>query len=262
MPKVIVDDPDEDEAFDWIDERPLRRARRPLPWLRMFLLSCMSVAGLAYLARQTERDDSRGDAGAVPKAVLIAPAPSWRPLPPSPPLYAVERSAEPVGVEARQHVSGGREDTLVLGTLEGPGYGRISLVHGFAEPNRSFFIDLVRRAAEAGLSVSRNAQSRLVPTKFGPVEAAAVTLAGPVERNCQAFRFADPETVFGFQGWLCDGDEAVDETRLACFIDRVILTGDNPSLKAVFARAERNRLAACAPGPRTASAGIRTPVRQ
>jgi hypothetical protein len=223
----------------------------------------LSVAGLAYLARQSDPQEAAIDPKGIPASVLIAPAPLWKSVAPSPPRFGIEKNAGPIGLDAREHMSGGREDTLVLGAFANPGYGRISIVQGFADPARSFYVDLVRRAAEAGLSVTRNAQSQLLRTKFGPVEFAAVTLAGTSEQNCQAFRFADQQTSFGFQGWLCGlSAQTVDESQVACFIDRIALVGtDNPSLKAVFARAERSRTEACSSGARTASIGAKPPSR-
>jgi hypothetical protein len=162
-------------------------------------------------------------------------------------------------VEARQHTSGAREDTLILGRFGDPHHARITLHQGSSEPDRSFFVDIVRRAAEAGLSVARNGMSRQVITKFGPVEAAPMTLARPAEQACQAFRFSDPEAGFGFQGWLCGSETlAADEAQLACLIDGITLAGGtNPSLKAMFVGVERNRTEACGSGARTASIGIK-----
>ncbi|WP_230530548.1 hypothetical protein [Microvirga roseola] len=266
MPKAGFADWDEDDAFDDLDERSLRRGRRRLPWLRILVLSSLSIAGLVYIAQQRQQQEQAADSRPVPPSVLIAPDPAWKPVSPSPGTYALERSASPVTAEARQHTSGAREDTLILGAFGEGRHARIILAQGSVEPERSFFVDLVRRAASAGLSVTRNAQSRMVPTKFGPVEAAAVTLAGTVEQECQAFRFSQGETGFGFQGWLCSsgaGSGAMSEDMgLACFIDGIALAGGStPSLKAVLARAERSRIEACSPVARTSSVGPRAPRR-
>ncbi|HZH51747.1 MAG TPA: hypothetical protein VEZ16_07675 [Microvirga sp.] len=262
MPKAIADDWNEEDAYDPPVER-VRRRRRPLPWLRMILLSSLSVAALVHLAQRQGTEELAQEPHPVPSSRLVAPAPLWRPLAPTPPVYAIEGRAEPVGTESREHMSGGREDTLTFGAFGDVGYGRISLVQGFTEPERSFFVDIVRRAAQAGLSVTRNAQGQPVQTKFGPVEAAAVTLAGKGEQSCQAFRFGDPEASFAFQGWLC-GSEAlpVEPGHVACLVDRTVLaTADNPSVKAIFAKAEQQRLPACGPRERTAALGVRTSAR-
>jgi len=264
MPKAGFAEWDDSDAYDDVDERPSRRARRkPLPWLRMILLSAFCVTGLVLFARHEEEQAQSPDPKAVPASVLIAPAPAWKTIAPAPALYALEKAQGPITWEARQHTSGAREDTLLLGRFGEARHARITFIQGFAEPGRSFFVDLVRRAADAGLAVARNAQSRMVATKFGPVETASVTFAGPVEQNCQAFRFASPESGFGFQGWLCGSEtRPADDMQLACLIDGVALAGGtNPSLKAVFVQAERHRLEACGPVARTASVSVKAPQR-
>jgi hypothetical protein len=264
MPKAIYANLDEDEMFDLADERPLPRRRKPVPWLRMATLSSLAIAALTYLAQRDERQDEADDAKAVTPPVLIAPAPLWKPISASPALYALDKSLGPVAAEARQHTSGGREDTLTLGSFGEARYGRIALAQGFSEPARSFFVDLARRAAEAGLSVGRSTQSRMVTTKFGQVETAAVTLIAATEQTCQAFRFASVENAFGFHGWLCGeaAQQADERQQLACFIDRIALvSGDYPVLKAFFTRAERNRPEACALAAKTASIGVKAPSR-
>ena len=263
MPKAWYADWDEDDAFDLVDERPSRRLRRKrLPWLRVILMSSCSIAGLAYLALQNEQTVRPGERPkTVPPSALVTPAPAWKPISPSPAVYALANASGPVAVEARQHTSGAREDTLTLGRFGDFRYAQIALVQGTAEPAGSFYIDTVRRAARAGLAVAHQGQGRMVTTKFGPVEAAPLTLSGKGEQACEAFRFADPEAAFGFQGWLC-GSSTPDEAQLACFIDGIALAGSaGPSLKAVFAQAEHGGANACGTGARTASVAVKPPAR-
>lgn len=252
---------DEDEAF--FDERPIRHARKKsAPWFRMALMSSLLIGGLVYFAWHKDDEAPVAARQGVPTSVLIAPAPVWTPIA-TPALYAVDKTVGTPIVEARQHTNGAREDILSLGRFGDVRHVRLTLIQGFSEPARSFFVDIVRRAAEAGLAVSRNAQSRMIATKFGPVEAAAMTLIGKSEQDCQTFRFADRDSGFGFQGWMCSADAAtMDDTQLTCFIDGIALAGaSNPSLKALFARAERNRTEACGPSARTASTGVKAPAR-
>lgn len=253
---------DEDESF--FEERPARRRvrRKRRSWPRLILTSGLMIAGLVYLAQQKSGEtggESRSD-GRTP--VLIAPAPAWTPVDATPALYAIETSTGPRSVETRQHTSGAREDTVTMGRFGDPGYTRLTLVQNSSEPVRSFFIDIVRRAAQAGLAVPRTSQARTIATKFGPVEAASVTLAGSGERDCRAFRFSDGPSGFGFQGWTCGADAAPpDDARLACFIDGITLSGaGTSSMRALFARAERNRTEACTVG-RAVSTGVRSPPR-
>ncbi len=252
---------DEDEAF--CDERPVRRVRRRRrSWLRMAVMSSLMIAGLVHLAQQRSDGSHVAARDGVPSPVLVAPAPAWTPVVSAPALYAVENAPGPPAIEARQHTSGAREDVLTMGRFGGPRYARLTLAQGSPEPVRSFFVDIARRAAQAGLAVSRNSQSRVIATKFGPVEAASVTLVGPREQECEAFRFSDGASGFGLLGWMCEEDVTVpDDAKLACFIDGIALSGaGSPSLKAVFARAERNRTEACA-AARTVSVGVRLPHR-
>src|SRR5687768_12568862 len=117
MPKAGYAEWDEEDLADWVDERPARRLRRRrASWLRVVLMCSCSIAGLAYLALQLEparRPAERSKQ--VPSSVLVAPAPAWRPIPASPVPYALAGASAPVAAEARQHTSGAREDTLVLG---------------------------------------------------------------------------------------------------------------------------------------------------
>ena len=51
MPRAVHAEWDEEDIVDWVDERPARRLRRRrLPWLRIALMSCCSIAGLVYFA--------------------------------------------------------------------------------------------------------------------------------------------------------------------------------------------------------------------
>lgn len=263
MPRAGYAEWDEEDLADWVDERPSRRVRRKrLPWLRVVLISSLSIAGLASLALQKEQPGRPAERSKqVPSSVLVAPAPAWKPVSASPAVYALAGTSGSTIMEARQHANGAREDTLVLGRFGDFRFAQVALMQGTAETAGSFYIDIVRRAARAGLAVAHQGQGRMVPTKFGTVEAAPLTLAAKGEQACQAFRFADPEADFSFQGWLC-GSSVPDEPQLACFIDGITLAGGtNPSLKAVFARAERSRTEACGPIDRTASVSVRPPAR-
>jgi hypothetical protein len=261
MPHALVD---RDECLDWDDSRPDEPARptrrRPFRWLGTGLLSALLVGALAYLAEQRAARQEAAEAVPVPASTLVAPPPTWTPFPEAPPLYAFGGLAAPA-FEARRHAGGGREDVLVAGTLGDVGYAQLTVRRGIAEPPASsFYVDLVRQAAAAGLSVVRSGQAVRLDTKFGPAETAGITLAGPVEQACQAIRFLHPEVSFSVHGWLCGGEaRPVTDADLACLMDRLVLTGsEDPALRVLFAQAERRRLEACSPPPAQV-AGIRRP---
>jgi hypothetical protein len=124
------------------------------------------------------------------------------------------------------------------------------------EPS-SFFVDLARQAAQAGLSVARSAQAAPLSTKFGLAEIATVTMAGTTEETCLALRIDRPPAQFSLRGWVCgSAAQPASEAQVACLLDRLALVGEDPILGTLFAQAERQRTAGCAPvQPRPASVG-------
>jgi hypothetical protein len=191
--------------------------------------------------------------GEVPSAVLIAPPPAWEPVDRATALYGIESldPSLPLSTTVRRHTIGGREDTLLLGAFGEPGHARISVSRTIAVPGAgSFYVDLVRQAAQAGLSVARSSQSRPVATKFGTVEVAPAALAEATEQACLAFRYVHGEVIFSFRGWLCGSEtKPVSESQLICLIDHLALAGgkDDAALKGLFAQADRKRSESCSP---------------
>jgi hypothetical protein len=254
---------------DRFEPPPLRRSSglrsgvaRRLPWFRIALGSVAIVAGLAHLA-QKATVERRGAADEGPRAgILAAPPPEWRPIDQPLPAYRLD-SPELGGLsrslQARRHISGGREDTLRLGAFDEPA-AHLHLVAARvdrAQPTSTFFVDLVRQAASAGLGVARSAQPSSVATKLGPIETAEVVLAGASERACLAFRHERADPGFRLSGWLCGaGGIPVEPARLACLVDRLAVLPDaeDDALKALFAEAEGRRSEACGPyGARAAT---------
>jgi hypothetical protein len=245
---------------------PLRRRGRlaSLPSLRMSLLSAAAVAALAYFAAERQ-PASPSEPAAIPLAALLTPPPTWQPVAQASPLYALEGiDPNSYAWEVRRHVSGAREDTLTFGGFGDVGYGRLQLIAGASEPEpASFYVDLVRQAAAAGLSVVRSAQAAPIATKFGPAEIAAVSLAGASEESCLALRGGDPALGFMMRGWICgSAAQPATEPQLACLIDRLALAGEDPALTALFAGAERRRALGCAPTtmPATTAASHEQPL--
>lgn len=236
-------------------------SRTGRPWVRLGLGSAV-VAGLAYFAHDalTGAPEPPPETGRA-AAALTAPPPAWQPVLKPVRFYALDApDLKNAAFSARRHVTGTREDTLLFGAFEDGGRAhvrlRLSRTVGEAPAPPRFFIDTVRRAAEAGLAVTRSAQSVVVPTKFGPVEAGEVELDAGFGRTCLAFRFLHPEVGFGLDGWLCPPESGRGgPPALACLLDRLTLSSaaDDPTLKVLFAQAERRRGAGCR-GARLASA--------
>lgn len=126
---------------------------------------------------------------------------------------------------------------------------------GLSQP---FVIALVRDSAARGLSVGRSGATIPVETKFGMVETADISLNdGSAGRACIGFRHLDGSAHLSFSGWWCGGEgKPADRAQLACMLDRIDLlsTGDDPELRALFAKAEPHRRPGCSV-PRQAAAG-------
>jgi hypothetical protein len=243
-------------------DRPIARARR-LHRRRLCLRWGLAAATVAVVATfWTVRRGTETDAPApAPSASLVAPPPEWQPLQSAEPFYAVEGAdGLPAAalLQVRIHARSGREDALTFGTFGQAGYAHLAVLHGSSEPDAArFYVDLVRRAARLGLSVLRTGTSQALASKFGTVEAASVTFGANAEQTCLAFRSAQDQPGFGLYGWLCGSDALpVTTDQLVCFLDRVVLTrgAADPTLKALFAQADRRRLPECAPVPAPAPA--------
>ncbi|HEX2553335.1 MAG TPA: hypothetical protein VHL98_06520 [Microvirga sp.] len=228
---------------------PARLRRRSPLLLPLGLAAAAAMAGVVALAgREEDGPAATAPAADRPQAERAAP-PSWQPLPQALPLYALEAPAGigPQAQAAREHAGGGREDTLALGGPGAPLQFRLSVTRGVAEgAGSSFYVALVRRAAEAGLPVERSAPPAPLATKFGIAEAAPATLGGLA---CLAVRFRHPDLAFRLHGWLCGSQRlSVEGSHLACLIDGLVLAGgrEDPALTALFARAEAWRTGACA----------------
>ncbi|HEX2136685.1 MAG TPA: hypothetical protein VHG30_12420 [Microvirga sp.] len=255
--RVVAEDLDGFDAPATPRPRRPRRPARGRSWLRKGLVAAAILGGLVYFAGGRQQEPAHPP-GSVPMAALIAPPPAWHAVAPVLPLYGLD-GIEPTSfsLEVRRHADGGREDVMIFGDFGEAGYARLRMTHGptGTEP-QSFYVDLARQAAQAGLSVVRSAQAEPLGTKFGAAEVAAVTMAGPSEEACLALRL-QADGSFSLRGWICGSvTQPGAEALVACLIDRLILVGgEDPALRRLFAEAERRRSEACRPAAaRTASA--------
>lgn len=235
-----------------------RRGRGPLVSIRTGLAAAAAIAVLALIAREAPRPAVEpAPIRAVPPAALVAPAPLWTAIPEPKPHYAVDLpqlKSLPQIHEARRHANGGREDKLVYGVFESEQpYLRLAVFRGPHEAERpaSFFLDLARRAGEAGLAVVRSGLAATVPTKLGALETAEVVLSDAFERPCLAFRLRHDETGVAAHGWYCAPAEPRAAFEPACLVDRLaaLPAAGDAALKAAFARADRRRNPGCDPRP-------------
>jgi hypothetical protein len=155
---------------------------------------------------------------------------------------------------ARRHSEGGgRQDTLGFGRLEGPDpYLRLTVyrIGNEATHRVSFYVDLARRAAAAGLSIGHSPQLQEAMTRFGLFEVADVDLIDKegLPTPCLGFRTASDDLPVQMAGFACGSKiKPLSRPGLVCLIERLDLNsaGEDQVLARFFAEAELRRTAAC-----------------
>lgn len=236
----------------------LRRLRRVVRRrFQQALAAAIGVGMAAGGAWLVADGDGPGLRGAGPDHVF-AEEPAWVDIARPFQFFALpapELSRLPRAYEARRHRDGGgREDILSFGAFDGSGLYIRMIVHrlgGEPAAPASFFVDLARRGAAAGLAVERAGAPSLLPTRFGPAEVGDMALSSARADNvaCLAFRFAIGAGVAQAAGFACGGDKAPERSSLACLIDRLdlVAASDDADLRKAFAASELRRDPACGP---------------
>lgn len=222
------------------------------------LLARLAVIGIALLAGAdllTQWRDTSGNRAAPTAAVardawidIIRPYHLYE-LPA--PLLAHESHV----YAARRHATGGgREDTLTLGRFgaEKRPFFRLSVYrHGAEDPAEApFFVEMARRAAPLGLSVSDVLLEQGRPTRFGEMETAALTLSdrSGSRANCRGFRLVRDQPGLTLAGLACAAEsETMSAPDLACALNRLELlsAGSDRPLRDFFGAAEARNVRAC-----------------
>jgi len=143
-----------------------------------------------------------------------------------------------------RRIGPGRQDALTFG--DGPGAGdwlRLSVQQaGPLDPAPgSFYLDLTRAAARAGVAVTRASLPVMQQIRFGGLEVAEVVLAeGEGTRACLGFRLLAGEPDLRMLGFACDGERQPEPRALACTLDglQLLAPGAHEGLARFFAAAE------------------------
>jgi hypothetical protein len=232
------------EPVHWRDEdlyelgaQPIRGVRRAsarapvyrrLPWIRLTLASVALVTLVTIYApeRRMIEEEVIGSLLGAPPELLTPPSP-WRDLATSDLAFALrdETLARlPMTHLAQMHEDGALRNVVEFGRFAS---GRPNLLVVIERPGatglaqRSFYVELVLRAAQAGLSVARvNAEEPLL-TRAGTIEIAPVRLESRSARACLAFRAIDADGGMARFGWLCDDEPS--RADLACALDALVL---------------------------------------
>lgn len=154
--------------------------------------------------------------------------------------------------EARRHARTRlREDVVTIGQPQSNTvFARLVMArsaNGEALPGGSFYLDVTRRAAQAGLAVIRSDAPSSLDTKFGPFEMAEADLSvGALTRPCFAFRGPEGESGIRLTGFVCGTTERKPDPRqITCFIDRLEPLIEDRAVRDLFRGTEAFRSASC-----------------
>jgi hypothetical protein len=228
-------------------------------------LSSQSEATISSYSTLSEPAPLPPAGSTTPRRPGAADQESWVAIARPIPIFGLESpelERQPAVLDARRSADGTRrEDLLSFGGFAEPKPHlalRLAVQHEREELSRPFIVALVRMAAARGLSVQRSSLPAAIETRFGPVEAADVTLSdGASGRACIAFRLEGGTVPLALSGWWCGGEgKPADRRQLVCLIDRIDLlaAGEDAALRSAFARSELNRQPGCAP-PRLSASG-------
>jgi hypothetical protein len=162
-------------------------------------------------------------------------------------LRIPEAADVPATYAIRRHVDGnGRKDILTLGEPDGSApFLQVEIYRPGSE---------IARFADAKAEIVAGAAS-LAPTevklidkplasKFGALTVIPFIASQGTSRRCLGFVRAYQDPRLQMSGWFCQGgDEFIEQSTLACALDRLTLlaAGSEPKIGALFAQAELSR---------------------
>jgi hypothetical protein len=161
-------------------------------------------------------------------------------------LSIPEAADQPSSYAIRRHAEGGgRKDILGLGVPDGATpYLQVEVYRPGDELAR--FAGPAAEIAEgaAGLGpVNVTQADEPLASKFGPLAVVQFETSKGAARHCLGFVRAYRDPRLQLSGWFCQGSDFVQQSTLACALDRMTLlaAGSEPKVGALFAQAELNR---------------------
>ena len=205
---------------------------RFLPWLAASGLTGLLIAGLLDW----------------PAHEPAAPEPALSPwVEAGAPIYELQAAGfirPPRGEAWSRRQGPGRQDALTFRDTPGDGaWLRVGLhLGGPLDPAPgSFYLDLTRAAARAGVAVTRASLPVMQQIRFGGLEVAEVALAeGEGTRACLGFRLLAGEPDLRLLGFACDRERQPEPRALACTLEglQLLAPGADEGLARFFAAAE------------------------
>jgi hypothetical protein len=246
-------------SFDGTAEpyaRPFRaRPRRGLLGRRRLIGAATLAILLACAVAALHPDADPEPEALVAAAPLAEPAPikpTWAPIAKPIRLFAIDAPdilGPLTNYEARRHnLDGGRDDILTFGSFDGAlAFMQLSIFRAQQEgPVSTFFLDMARIAADAGVAVNHSTVPAPLSTRFGPFDVADLALdqASSNPTNCLGFRFLADSAHLRIAGVYCGtATHPADRGALRCLINRLdlISAGEDSILRDWFVEAERGR---------------------
>ncbi|MFN3889584.1 MAG: hypothetical protein ACK4MV_04230 [Beijerinckiaceae bacterium] len=231
-----------------------------------FALGAAALAVAALALGSTIRGPGDGRAPQAPDASPAPAVQAWVDLPAAAPMYGLKDNIfgrEPAMYRVRRNVAGGgRIDQMAFGAPgEAAPHFRLTVYRPLDEPvgDVSFWLEMARRAGEAGLALERAPPvAQVMRTRLGPFEVGALSALGAEgSRTCLGFRHQSREPPLIVSGFACLGHGAADPVfareALACALEAINLVSDDgdAALRAFFDGSE----ASVCGGGRPAQAG-------
>jgi len=210
------------------------------------VLGAMAIGGVLSL---TTMLSAHPNVDTTPIA-KIAPTARWTDRPITEAGFVLEvaefTKAPPEYLAEIQPTTGNLRDTVILG--EDRRFIRLTIQRqSAAAPQQAsvkpadFYVEMVRRSADAGLAIARAGQPQMVESRFGKLEIADLSLTGSQGTlTCAGVRMAGHAPQFAISGMMCGMTQPLNLEKIACLTDRLELKdGDDADLIDIFTNADQ-----------------------
>ncbi len=216
------------------------------------VLGAMAIGGVLSL---TTMLSAHPNLDMMPTA-KIAPTSRWADRPITQAGFVMEvaefTKAPPEYLAEIQPTTGNLRDTLILGddrrfirlTIQRqsttPPQGTTAAQIATTKP-ADFYVEMVRRSADAGLSITHAGQPQIVESRFGKMEIADINLSGPQGAlTCAGVRMGQYAPQFAISGMMCGMTLPLNLEKIACLTDRLELKdSDDADLIDIFTNADQ-----------------------
>lgn len=219
---------------------------RPSSLIPALVLGLMAVGGVLSVSTMLSAHPAIDTA----PTAKIGPVQRWTDRDAADVNFALEvadfTKAAPVYTAEVQSASGNQRDTIQQGDEKR--FIRLTILrapaNAVAKP-ADFYVDMVRRSADAGLTVSKASQPQIVATRFGKMEVAELALSGQQGAlGCAGIRLNEHAPQFAVSGLMCGMSLPLNVEKIACLADRLELkSGDDADLIDIFTNADQ--ISAC-----------------